>query len=224
MRRWPVALVVILAVLLAGLGAAMQRGAPSGGTPAPAAGHFDHYLLAVTWMPGWCQTTGDARDDARCDPGTGRGWSLHGLWPQHQTGWPEFCQPDAAAPTVRDIVPVEPIMGSRSLALHQWRKHGTCTGLTAAEYFLTSRAAWDRLSLPDQPPASGAGRILPADLAVAFAAANPGLDSRMLAVSCRDNRLQEVRLCLSRDLEWRSCGADVLARACRSPVQADPVR
>lgn len=219
MRRWPVALAVICALVLAGAVLVLQRD-----RSAPEAPAFDHYLLALTWMPGWCATTGDDRDDARCAPGSGTGWALHGLWPQHATGWPEFCDSTAAAPRPADLAPVAEIMGSTGLAQHQWRKHGTCTGLTPEAYFHTSRAAWDRVALPDAPPGAGRDRLLPADLLAAFAAANAGLEEGMAVVTCRDGRLQEVRLCLTQDLDFRSCGADVLARACRRPVAADPLR
>ena len=43
-----------------------------------------------------------------------------------------------------------------------------------------------------------------------IASANPGLDRDKLTVTCRDGHIQEVRICLTRDLEPRRCGADVI--------------
>ena len=45
-------------------------------------------------------------------------------------------------------------------------------------------------------------------------------------MTCRDDRVQEVRLCLDRDLAPRTCGADVLRSACRDrgPLDLPPVR
>jgi ribonuclease T2 len=48
----------------------------------------------------------------------------------------------------------------------------------------------------------------------AFLEANPGLARDMVTVTCRDGYVQEVRLCLTRALAFRACGADV-ARDCR---------
>ena len=41
------------------------------------------------------------------------------------------------------------IMGTGGLAWHQWRKHGVCSGLSAADYFRLSRLAYDRVTRPE---------------------------------------------------------------------------
>ncbi|HSG95593.1 MAG TPA: ribonuclease T, partial [Afifellaceae bacterium] len=48
----------------------------------------------------------------------------------------------------------------------------------------------------------------------AFIAENPGLAANGIAVACRDGRLSEVRICLTRGLEFRRC-ENVDARGCR---------
>ena len=48
---------------------------------------------------------------------------------------------------------------------------------------------------------------------LAFLKANPGLTSGMITITCTSGRIQEARLCLTRDLQPRRCGADV-ARDC----------
>ena len=48
----------------------------------------------------------------------------------------------------------------------------------------------------------------------AFLEANPGLKPDQITVTCRDGMIQEVRLCLTKDLAPRRCGADVI-RDCR---------
>ena len=45
----------------------------------------------------------------------------------------------------RDMVD---IMGSSGLAWHQWKKHGSCSGLSAAEYFAKSREAYGTITQP----------------------------------------------------------------------------
>jgi ribonuclease T2 len=172
---------------------------------------FDHFLLALSWSPSWCATTGDARDAEVCDLGSGTGFTLHGLWPQHATGWPEFCTTDQRDPSRRETAAMADIMGSGSLAWYQWRKHGRCAGTDPADYFAAARAAFERLVLPDPPE-----RVTAAELEEAFLALNPDHGPDGVIVTCRDGLALELRLCLTRDLAPRACGPDVLARACRS--------
>ena len=44
----------------------------------------------------------------------------------------------------------------------------------------------------------------------AFIDANPGFTRDMVTVKCRDNKLTEVRVCLTTDLKPRTCGKDVI--------------
>jgi ribonuclease T2 len=48
----------------------------------------------------------------------------------------------------------------------------------------------------------------------AFINANPGLSPRAIAISCARKRLTEVRLCLSKDLQFRDC-PEIAKRSCR---------
>ena len=58
----------------------------------------------------------------------------------------------------------------------------------------------------------------------AFLKANPGLAPDMLTVTCRDGRIQEARLCLSRDLAPVPCGADVVRDCTMRDALFDPLR
>jgi hypothetical protein len=58
------------------------------------AGDFDYYVLSLSWSPTWCALKGDAQGSPQCDRALG--WVLHGLWPQHEDGWPSFCRTTAA--------------------------------------------------------------------------------------------------------------------------------
>jgi ribonuclease T2 len=106
------------------------------------------------------------------------------------------------------------IMGSSGLAWHQWRKHGACSGMSAEEYYRLSREAYERVARPGVLRQLGREVRLPAEvIEEAFLEENPGLSDEMLTVTCRDGRVQEVRICLTVDLEPRACAADV-ARDC----------
>jgi ribonuclease T2 len=106
------------------------------------------------------------------------------------------------------------IMGSGGLAWHQWRKHGVCSGLSAGDYFRLSRLAYGRVTRPEVLRRLDRTVRLPATvIEAAFLEVNPDLSPDMLTVTCRAGHVQEVRICLTRDLEPRECGADV-ARDC----------
>ncbi|MCH8467791.1 MAG: ribonuclease T [Roseinatronobacter sp.] len=185
----------------------------------PEAAATDGYLvLAVSWTPSWCASEGDDRKAARCAPGAGAGWLVHGLWPQHDSGgWPEFCPTDHPTPTSANLRAMEDIMGASGLAAHQWRKHGSCTNLAPAQYFEQTRRAFAALDFPPSLRAEGrAQRIRPDDLMAEFRAANPGIGPDMAVLTCRAGQAQELRLCLRHDLTPRRCDDALLARACRA--------
>jgi len=178
------------------------------------AGDFDYYVLSLSWTPTWCALEGDALGSEQCDPGQGYGFTLHGLWPQFEAGWPSFCPTAERAPSRAETGAMVDIMGSSGLAWHQWRKHGSCSGLSSQEYFRLSREAYGAVTRPDLLRRLDREVRLPAEvIEEAFLEANPDLSDEMLTVTCRDGRVQEVRICLTRDLEPRACAADV-ARDC----------
>jgi ribonuclease T2 len=196
----------------AALVAAFVPGTATNAARAGELGNFDHYLLALSWSPSWCETTGDARGAEICGAGAGEGFTLHGLWPQHERGWPEYCASPERNPSRAETQAMADIMGSAGLAWHQWVKHGRCSGLTGTHYLAVSRAAYEALALPD--PDAFAGRTTPAALVDSLRALNPDLPADGIVVTCREGLAMEVRICLTRDLGPRPCAADVRARNC----------
>lgn len=178
------------------------------------AGQFDYYLLALSWSPTWCALTGDDRGDPQCDAGRGLTFTVHGLWPQYESGYPSDCFTTQADPTRAQTQAMADIMGGAGLAFYEWKKHGRCSGLSAGDYFATLRAAHGSVTLP--PVFAQVSRDLVLDAQViedAFLESNPGLTDRMMTVTCKQGRIQELRLCLARDLTPRDCAPDV-ARDC----------
>ena len=59
------------------------------------AGQFDFYVLSLSWSPSFCAAAaerGSARGPTpQCGP---RPYSfvVHGLWPQYDKGFPEYCE------------------------------------------------------------------------------------------------------------------------------------
>ncbi len=180
--------------------------ASAGGKP----GDFDYYLLSLGWSPSWCATAGDRRGDPQCDAGTGFAFTLHGLWPQYEQGWPSDCQSGRRPPTRAETAAMADIMGSAGLAWHEWQKHGSCSGQDAPGYFALARWAYQSVTVPPELEHLGRDIRLPPDLVVkAFRQANPALPADGIQVTCTAGRIEEVRICLTKDLMPRACGSDV---------------
>ncbi|KUF09305.1 ribonuclease T2 family protein [Pseudoponticoccus marisrubri] len=204
-----------LAVLMLSAGLAAAEGEP--------AGEFDYYVMALSWSPNWCAREGDARQSEQCE--TDAGWVLHGLWPQYHRGWPAYC-PTVERPPSRGMTgAMADIMGSGGLAWHQWKKHGTCSGLSARAYFDLSREAYDAVTRPALLRRLDKPVTLPASvIEEAFLKENPDLEADMLTITCRDGMIQEARICLSRDLAPVPCGADVIRDCTLDDALFTPVR
>jgi len=190
-------------------------GASAAGSEKP--GDFDYYVLALSWSPTYCASSGRNADPMQCRASKPYGFIVHGLWPQYERGWPDFCHMTRyQRPSKRDIDGILQIMPSRGLANHQWKKHGTCSGLSPGDYFDLTREAFERVKIPAPfKDVKRGGNVEPDAVEKAFRLANPGLRNNAMAVTCNKGQLKEVRLCLDRDLNFRSCRA-VDRAGCRS--------
>ena len=112
------------------------------------AGRFDHYVLSLSWSPAWCAREGAESGARQCAPGRRLGFTVHGLWPQHETGWPADCPSARPDPSRRETAAMADLMGSGGLAWYQWKKHGRCSGLPAQDYFALTRRAAAAIRLP----------------------------------------------------------------------------
>jgi len=189
------------------------------------AGVFDYYVLSLSWSPAWCALEGDARRDPQCDQGRGLTFVLHGLWPQYERGWPSFCRTVERDPTRGQTAAMADIMGGAGLAFYQWKKHGRCSELSAEDYYGTARTAFESIAIPDLFARVDRPLTLPASvIEAAFLEANPGLHRDQITITCKAGLIQEARICLTRDLTPRACGADAI-RDCRSrDAVLEPVR
>ncbi|MEM6760348.1 MAG: ribonuclease T2 [Pseudomonadota bacterium] len=188
-------------------------------------GQFDYYVASLSWSPNWCAYEGDARGSDQCDARHDHGWILHGLWPQYHRGWPEYCSSAERPPSRAMTAEMADIMGTSGLAWHQWKKHGVCSGLTAADYYALSRAAYARITRPAIFRRLDARVRLPASVVEdAFLQANPDLTRDGITITCRNGYIQEARICLSRDLDPVPCGQDVIKDCTLDSAIFDPVR
>jgi ribonuclease T2 len=195
-------------------------------TPAQKARGFDYYILALSWSPTYCADPENAaRDQRQCKAQRPFAFVVHGLWPQYERGFPSNCAtqvrtvPAALKDTMLDLMP------SPGLIEHQWDKHGACTGLSPQAYFAATRALRAKIRTPDGfQNLTRPLLISGADVERSFIAVNPGWTPAMIAVTCRDNRLREVRFCFTKDGRARSCGGDVGDQCGSGKVQMPPVR
>lgn len=188
-------------------------------------GVFDYYVMALSWSPNWCAIEGDARNSPQCDPKEDHGWILHGLWPQFHQGWPSYCPSSERSPSRAMTAAMADIMGTSGLAWHQWKKHGTCSGLPAADYFDLSRQAYETVTRPQILRNLDKPVRLPAKvIEQAFLQDNPHLFADGLTVTCKKGYIQEARICLSKDLTPVPCGRDVIKDCSLTDALLDPMR
>lgn len=189
------------------------------------AGEFDYYVLSLSWSANWCAYEGDSRNSPQCDPAEDFGWILHGLWPQYEDGYPADCRTSFRAPSRGQTGAMADIMGTSGLAWHQWNKHGVCSGLDSTDYYALSRLAYEKVTRPEVLRKLKDPVTLPATLIEeAFIAENPDLEPDQITITCRDGYIQEARLCMTRDLEFRECGRDVVRDCRKQDARFEPIR
>src|SRR5579863_6360696 len=202
-----------LIVIAAGL-----QQAPAQDTRQNEAGQFDFYVLSLSWSPSFCAAAAEReRGRAPAAQCGARPYSfvVHGLWPQYDRGFPEFCQVPAPRLDHRIVSSMLDLMPAPHLIFNEWDKHGTCSGLAARAYFDLVRKARAVVKIPPeyvdlQEPLN----VTPSGVEAAFTTANPELKPDDMAIGCDKKRLTEVRICLSKELKFRDCG-EIARRSCR---------
>ncbi len=196
------------------------------------AGKFDYYALVLSWSPTFCSNATD-RDRMQCDRQDGRRFSfvLHGLWPQYERGYPGECRtarrPFVPKPIIESMLDIMPAPG---LITHEYRKHGTCSGLDPQTYFSTARALFNRIRIPERLTNPFETQVIgQSELAREFMRANPALKPEQFAIGCAggpNGRLKEMRFCFTKEGEPRDCGENEnQRRMCQaSQIYVPPVR
>lgn len=193
-----------------------------------AAGEFDFYVLSLSWSPSFCEAASERGADRVPKQECGErpySFIVHGLWPQYEKGFPEYCQVPAPRLDRNIVSSMLDIMPAPQLIFREWDRHGTCSGLSARAYFDTVRKARAVVKIPEayldlKAPLT----VTPDEVEEAFVKANPNLTRGAIAVGCDNKRLREIRLCLSKELSFREC-PEVDSRACRRDhIVMPPVR
>jgi ribonuclease T2 len=169
--------------------------------------NFDYYLLNLSWSPEFCHSHPNATECSQHSA-----FVLHGLWPQNNSGpYPQNCSTE---PGPRNPAAYSEIYPDPGLLVHEWRTHGTCSGLTPDAFFTLARTAFHSVAIPpalshlDHQISMPPGQIL--DL---FTAANPSIPRSSLALSCGNNYLTAIEVCLNKSAQPTPCGP---IRSCRA--------
>ncbi len=192
------------------------------------AGDFAYYTLVLSWSPTYCDSRQGRRDTQQCGPRKRYAFVVHGLWPQYERGWPSYCRvPRGEYWLSRSLIQsMLDIMPSPRLVIHEWKKHGTCSGLGKKGYFALTRKLFRKVTIPPRYVRPNATIFTsPEALKKDFLAANGWLSADMITVHCgnrRDRaRLRELRLCFTREGNPRACGPNE-RRSCRARVLVLP--
>ena len=210
----PVLPIVILASFL--LLNACKSPAPTSSTNSssphaalPIGSGFDYYLLNLSWSPEFCHSHPDAAECAAHST-----FVLHGLWPQNYDGtYPENC---SNAPGPSDPSGYKDIYPDAGLLQHEWRTHGTCSGLGADAFLDTARKAYSSIVVPRQlGNLTRQTSMSPNEVMNLFMEENPKIPRESLTVSCGNNYLTAVEVCLDKNLRPTQCGP---LRSCRAII------
>jgi ribonuclease T2 len=87
-------------------------------------GQFDFYVLALSWSPSFCEASGERGTPPQQQCGA-RPYSfvVHGLWPQYENGFPEFCQQPAPRLNRNIVSSMLDLMPAPRLIFHEWDRH-----------------------------------------------------------------------------------------------------
>ena len=178
--------------------------------PAPG---FDFYLLNLSWSPEFCHSHPGAAECA-----AHAGFVLHGLWPQRNDGsYPQDC---SNAPGPSDVSSYRDIYPDAGLLRHEWKTHGTCSGLSADDFFSAARNAFRSVTIP--PTLLRLTRqtsMPPEEILGLFTASNPAIPRSSLALGCGNNHLTALEVCLDKSLKPIACPG---IRSCRANVVSIP--
>jgi ribonuclease T2 len=199
---------------------------PQSSAKAPQSGVFDYFVLALSWSPTFCDGRNGRDNQSQCGPGRSFAFVVHGLWPQYNQGWPANCATDEDWVTQENINAMMPVMPSKKLIIHQWKKHGSCAGVSQADYFKATRLLFEKVKIPARYLSPTADVITtPEQLVTDFVKTNKDLAANMLSVQCGNSRdrarLSELRVCLDKRGSFAACGANE-SRSCRAQTLVMP--
>lgn len=199
---------------------------PRGSARDETAGIFDYWTLVLSWSPTYCASAAGRRDQGQCGAGRRYAFVVHGLWPQYDSGWPDFCRGGRKWVPSHVIDATLSVMPSKRLIIHEWRKHGSCAGLRPEAYFGRIRKLFAAVKIPARYLSPNRPVMTtPDQMRRDFVSTNRWLKPAMISINCgnrRDRaRLRDVRVCFDRKFVPVPCGANE-RRQCRAGLLVLP--
>src|SRR6476620_9994876 len=89
-----------------------------------ASGEFDFYVLSLSWSPSFCEASAERGPAPReqCGPPPSS-FVVHGLWPQYERGFAEFCQEPAPRFERNIVSSMLDLVQAPGLIFNEWAKH-----------------------------------------------------------------------------------------------------
>ena len=180
--------------------------------------NFSHFVFAQHWAETLCQIFDSCQRVPRIVSGSS--WSIHGLWPSQESirkEIPKYCKNDTAtfpilwarlstSEKLRLARFWPDLKGGNRFHLHEWNKHGTCSGMSFEEYVRKNLALNERFNIFRYLENAG---ITPSDteysirsIRNAIVTATGGHD---VILRCWKGRIEEVRICLDLRFQPRNC-------------------
>ncbi|MDH5543975.1 MAG: hypothetical protein OEZ43_00190 [Gammaproteobacteria bacterium] len=181
---------------------------------------FDYYVLALSWQPAFCEFHPQKKEcqGSSTDVFSAEQPALHGLWPnrlndpKHRYAYcagkkakGDWCEDKIAV----DHAKLEKYMPGVASCLqnYQWRKHGSCSGLTVQDYFETSITLVQDFATTAiaQEIRRNIGKVVSSELLLQRWNENNKQSDGAIELVCRRHNgkayLLEVRIALSREIE-----------------------
>ena len=172
----------------------------------------DYYMLSLSWSPAFCHTAaGQSPGNAFQCSENSFGMVVHGLWAQTDgvasgKKQPRNCKDTTPIPT--DVItPHLCTMPGSQFIQNEWAKHGTCAFETPANFLKAVENAAMKVLVPDLMALSSGknGKLTAKDVTAAFLAANSGLKAEDIQLQAQGKHLEEVHVCLDKQLNFRKC-------------------
>jgi len=188
-----------------------------------ATGNFDFYVLALSWSAGFCEVSGGGKSHAsRGQPRLRRAWPVA----QYEHGYPSNCG-YAPAPSRLALDRAKasiPTKGWRATNGASMKLHG----LSAGDYFDSVARARAGVVIREFCESSFGSKSRDDGHRARVSGRQSRLRPGMLSVGCQRGVLEEVRICLTKDLrdfracpEWRGAAAARARSVCRRPIDRD---
>lgn len=129
------------------------------------AGDFDYYVLSLSWQSAFCEINQQKPECQKQVDGdySATNFTLHGLWPNRSGDKKHryaYCEVGASAMRLdkkghwcdQKAVYVDPELAEKMpgvqscLQMHEWVKHGSCSGLSMDKYFNVSLDLMDDIA------------------------------------------------------------------------------